>query len=186
MSGYKYVSPEYLNRRIAAGNGPRLIDVRNFDEFAAVHVRGAECTPLPQILHAASSWNRDEEFALICKSGQRARQAADRLREAGFRWPEIVDGGTDACVSAGLPVVRGRKTVPLQRQVLIAAGLVVLIGLSAGLAHPAFRLISWFASVALITAGITGFCPMAKFLAAAPWNRSSAVASSCNLDGACS
>ena len=44
-----------------------------------------------------------------------------------------------ACVAAGLPVVRGKKTISLERQVRIAAGSLVLLGiLLAWLVHPGF------------------------------------------------
>ena len=38
---------------------------------------------------------------------------------------------TLACVEAGLPIVRGKKTISLERQVRIAAGALVLIGATA-------------------------------------------------------
>jgi hypothetical protein len=69
--------------------------------------------------------------------------------------------------------------------------LVVLTGLTLSLIHPLFSLIAWFAAGSLVVAGITGFCPMAKMLAVAPWNRarhvpSNSASSTCTTKGACS
>jgi hypothetical protein len=108
---------------------------------------------------------------LICHSGQRAKEAAEKLESVGFTRIAAVDGGTKACVSAGLPLVRGSRRLPIQRQVLIGAGIVLLSGLALSFVQTGFIAITWFAASMLVVAGLTGFCPMAKILAAAPWNR---------------
>lgn len=171
MNTYTTVTPQDLSRRLAQGNGTRLIDVRDLDEFETMRVRGAECVPLPQVLQGASGWSKDCEVVLICHSGQRAREAAEKLASVGFSRVAAVEGGTKACVSAGVPVVRGSRRLPIQRQVLMGAGIVLLSGLVLSFGHPAFIAVTWFAATMLVIAGLTGFCPMAKMLAAAPWNR---------------
>ena len=45
-----------------------------------------------------------------------------------LRVTDFVEGGTLACAEAGLPVVRGKKAISLERQVRIAAGALVLLG----------------------------------------------------------
>jgi rhodanese-related sulfurtransferase len=88
-----------------------------------------------------------------------------------------VDGGTSACESAGLPVVRGRKTMSLERQVRIAAGALVAIG--AGLAafgpDPLWKNIgaglAGFVGCGLVFAGVTDTCGMAMLIARMPWNQ---------------
>jgi hypothetical protein len=45
------------------------------------------------------------------------------LREAGMENVLNVEGGTSACIDAGLPVIRGKKVISLERQVRIAAGI---------------------------------------------------------------
>jgi hypothetical protein len=74
--------------------------------------------------------------------------------------------------AAGQPVVRERRTVPLERQVRIAAGLMVLFGVILGaLVHPAFYGLSFVVGAGLVFAGITDWCGMGLLLARAPWNR---------------
>ena len=83
-----------------------------------------------------------------------------------------VEGGTLACVEAGLPVVRGKKAISLERQVRIAAGSLVLLGVLLGwFVHPAFIGLSAFVGAGLVFAGITDTCGMGMMLARMPWNQ---------------
>lgn len=61
---------------------------------------------------------------------------------------------------------------PLMRQVQIAAGALVLLGviLSQTIA-PAWIALSAFVGAGLVFAGLSGFCGMARLLPLMPWNR---------------
>ena len=77
-----------------------------------------------------------------------------------------------ACIAAGLPVVRGKKAISLERQVRIAAGSLVVVGALLGWSvHPAFVGLSAFVGAGLVFAGITDTCGMGMILARMPWNR---------------
>ncbi len=109
---------------------------------------------------------------LLCASGIRATKAAEQLKRAGLDDVVVVEGGTNAWAAAGLPVVRGRKTISIERQVRIGAGTLVLIGTGLGwFVHPAFFILSAFVGAGLVFAGVTDICGMAIVLAKAPWNR---------------
>ena len=74
--------------------------------------------------------------------------------------------------NCGLPVVRGKKTISLERQVRMAAGLLVLLGALLGwLVHPIFVALSAFVGAGLVFAGITDTCGMGLLLARLPWNQ---------------
>jgi rhodanese-related sulfurtransferase len=149
----------------------KIIDVRNPDEYAGERLaRKTECLPLGGLMASVSSWDRDERLLVICKSGMRARQAAGQLESAGFTSVSLVDGGLDACKREGVDVVIEHKRIPLYRQVMIAAGLILLAGLALSLVHPAFLLVDCFVAAGLTFAGITGICPMARLLEKMPWN----------------
>ncbi len=85
----------------------------------------------------------------------------------------------------GCPVdVRGKKTISLERQVRIAAGLLVLLGALLGwLVHPAFIGLSAFIGAGLLFSGITDTCGMGMILARMPWNQCKEDKSSCEPDG---
>jgi hypothetical protein len=82
-----------------------------------------------------------------------------------------IEGGTLACVEAGLPVVRGKKAISLERQVRIAAGSLVLLGAALSFVHLAFIGLSAFVGAGLVFAGITDTCGMGMMLARMPWNQ---------------
>lgn len=169
------VHPQALAERCQQGK-IELIDVRTPMEYREVHAAEARNVPLDQLdpsaLVQARNGGRDEPLYVICRSGSRGRQACERFLAAGFANVVNVEGGTLAWVEAGLPVVRGRKTISLERQVRIAAGTLVLIGALLGvLVHPVFVGLSAFVGAGLIFAGITDTCGMGLLLARMPWNQ---------------
>ena len=83
-------------------------------------------------------------------------------------------------MESGLPVVRGKKAISLERQVRIAAGLLVLLGAVLGwLVHPAFVGLSAFVGAGLVFAGVTDTCGMGMLLARMPWNQVNEGAAAC-------
>ena len=169
------VSPKRL-AELCNGGKIDLIDVRTPVEFREVHVELARNVPLdrldPEAVAQARNGSKDEPLYLICRSGSRGRQACEKFLAAGFTNVVNVEGGTLACVEAGLPVVRGKKAISLERQVRIAAGSLVLLGVLLGwLVHPALYGLSAFIGAGLVFAGITDTCGMGMMLARMPWNQ---------------
>jgi rhodanese-related sulfurtransferase len=153
-----------------------LIDVRTPAEFREVHASPARNIPLDaldsKMLQRRLLENEAAPIYLICRSGNRSVKASERLSTAGYANVVNVEGGTLAWQQAGLPVVRGKKTISLERQVRIAAGLIALIGGAlALLVHPLFALIPALVGAGLVFAGITDTCGMGMILARMPWNQ---------------
>ena len=89
----------------------------------------------------------------------------------------MVEGGTKAWEAAGLPVVRGKGVISIERQVRIGAGAFVLLGLGLGIwVAPIWFILSAFVGAGLIFAGISDWCGMGLLLAKMPWNQSKDVA----------
>lgn len=173
------ISPLELGNLLRGGASLDLIDVRTPAEFGEVHLNVARNEPLerldPQRVWQARGSRTQEPLYVICLGGGRSAQACERFIQAGFTNVISVDGGTRACIAAGLPVTRGKKTISLERQVRIAAGSLVLIGVSLGLlVHPGFFGIAGFVGAGLVFAGITDTCGMGMLLARMPWNQVSA------------
>jgi rhodanese-related sulfurtransferase len=169
------ISPAELARLHRAGTRIDLIDVRTPAEFQEVHVEFARNVPLTELEPAkvmqARIGSADEPVYLICHSGARGQQACGAFQKAGFANVTNVDGGTLACENAGLPLIRGVKVMSLERQVRIAAGSLVLIGIVLGwLVHPYFVGLSAFVGAGLVFAGVTDTCGMGLLLARMPWN----------------
>ena len=152
-----------------------LIDVRTPIEYREVHVELARNVPLDQLDAAALMHGRNgttnEPLYLICRSGSRGQQGCEKFLAAGFTNVVNVEGGTLACVEAGLPVVRGKVVISLERQVRIAAGSLVLLGAALSFVHLAFIGLSAFVGAGLVFAGITDTCGMGMMLARMPWNQ---------------
>ncbi len=179
------ISPQGLGELRNTGAKIDLLDVRTPVEYREVHVEFARNIPLdhldPAAVIQARNGAKDEPLYVICRSGSRGEKACEKFRQAGFTNVINVDGGTLACEQAGLPLVRGKKTISLERQVRITAGLLVLLGTMLGwLIHPAFIGLSAFVGAGLVFAGITDTCGMGMLLARMPWNRCSQEPTSCN------
>ncbi|MDR3401320.1 MAG: rhodanese-like domain-containing protein [Chthoniobacter sp.] len=171
------ITPAETYRRISSGEAATLLDVRTPREYATLHAVGARLLPLDELNAAALVRGQEQggarRFYLLCKSGKRARMAAEKLEAEGCSQAMVVEGGTEAWVAAGLPCEStGRGVISLERQVRIAAGALVLIGIVlGGFVHPGFVWLSAFVGAGLIFAGITDFCGMGILLARMPWNR---------------
>ncbi len=164
-----------LKHRADSGTALELVDVRTPAEFREVHAEPARNVPLERLDPGALIRQRPgqlhEPLYVICHSGSRGKQACEKLSEAGFEQVINVEGGTQAWEQAGLPVVRGKKTLSLERQVRIAAGLLVLLGSVSGYFYPPMLGLAAFVGAGLTFSGITDTCGMAMLLARMPWNQ---------------
>ena len=179
------IKPQQLAELCKAGNKIDLIDVRTPVEFREVHVEFARNAPLDQLdpvsLMQARNGSSEEPLYVICRSGARGQQACEKFVKAGFTNVVNIEGGTLACVDAGLPVVRGQKAMSLERQVRIAAGSLVLVGVGLSFVYRPFIGLSAFVGAGLVFAGITDTCGMGMILARMPWNQcGQSAASSCS------
>jgi rhodanese-related sulfurtransferase len=154
------------------GRGCQLVDVREFSEYEAERVAEAVLAPLSALEQNAGVIDRSRPVYLLCRSGKRAGQAAERLARLGYSDLRVIDGGLQAWAAAGLPVERGAGRVwALERQVRFLAGLLVLAGVLLSLISPWFILIAGFIGAGLTFSAVTDTCGMGMMLARMPWNR---------------
>ncbi len=170
------ITPQQLAQLHQSGKPIELIDVRTPVEFRELHVKFARNVPLdrldPTAIQASRNGTASEPLYVICKGGGRGKQACEKFIASGVNQVVNVEGGTMACESAGLPIVRGKKAVSLERQVRIAAGMLVFTGAALGFfVHPYWIGLSAFVGAGLTFAGITDTCGMAMVLAKMPWNQ---------------
>ena len=168
------ITPQKLSELIHSGAAVELIDVRTPVEYREVHVSCARNVPLDQLNAAQFAAGRSgaEPLYVICRSGSRGKQACEKFLAAGYTNVVNVEGGTQAWDQAGLAVVRGKKAISLERQVRIAAGLLVVTGSVLGyFVSPYWIGLSAFVGAGLTFAGITDTCGMGMLLARMPWNQ---------------
>ena len=183
------ISPATLADLRRKGEKVTLIDVRTPAEFGEVHVDFAHNIPLDRLeKQAVTSLAGDGPVYFVCKSGTRSQKACEKLIAAGLKDVVSVEGGTAACEAAGVPVVRGRKVMSLERQVRIAAGALVAIGAALAGFGPEAP-VNWqaigaglagFVGCGLVFAGITDTCGMAMLIARMPWNQTCRTATTCS------
>lgn len=167
------IPPEQAFLRLQAGEAV-IVDIREPDEFARSHITGAISRPLSTVQREGLALEPGKSVIFTCRSGVRTSAHCGAI--AAGPDAAMIDGGLEAWRSEGLPVEIDRKApLEMMRQVQIAAGSLVLIGVLLGwlVATPFFAL-SAFVGAGLTFAGVTGFCGMARLLAAMPWNRTAA------------
>lgn len=166
------ITPQKLNQQRDRGEPAHIVDVRTPIEYAQSHIANTQLMPLDKFdMEALRRAAGDAPIYLLCRTGRRAAEACEQLRQAGID-AAVIEGGLVAWEQAGLPVERNRSVISLERQVRIAAGSLVLLGVLLGwLIHPTFLALSAFVGGGLVFAGITDWCGMAMLLANAPWNR---------------
>ncbi len=168
------ISAHELLELVQSGRTIELIDVRTPVEYREAHLTMARNIPLDQL--EASSFargrNPDQPVYVICRSGSRGRHATTKLIQAGLTAVWNVEGGLAACEEVGLPIAKGKRAISLERQVRIAAGVLLLVGAILGaFVSPYWIGLSAFVGAGLIFAGITDTCGMALLLARMPWNQ---------------
>lgn len=63
-----------------------ILDVRREDEYQTGHIKDAVCIPNEVISNQAESLlpDKEQEILVYCRSGNRSRQAANKLLDLGF------------------------------------------------------------------------------------------------------
>ncbi len=83
--GYRQIDQETAKQMMEQDDGHIVVDVRRFDEYRSGHIPGAICIPnesieteLPKELP-----NPDQVILVYCRSGNRSKQAAEKLAAMG-------------------------------------------------------------------------------------------------------
>jgi len=181
------ISADAAAEHVAAGGAGTVIDVRTGAEYDSEHIPGSRLIPLDRLNERIDEVRMTPApRLLLCRSGSRARAALDALSKQDVAGLTVVEGGIEGYARAGGKVERGHARMSLERQVRIAAGSLVLLGLALGTwVQPGFTWLSAFVGAGLIFAGVTDWCGMGLLLAKAPWNRSASEGSSDAASGAC-
>ena len=92
------ISVTEAKRRLATPHPPRLIDVREADEYEIARIPGAEFLPLSQwpALAAEKLTDPNEVLLIQCHHGGRSARAAEFLLRNGFTDVTNLAGGIDA------------------------------------------------------------------------------------------
>ncbi|MBK8304630.1 MAG: rhodanese-like domain-containing protein [Chloracidobacterium sp.] len=172
----KQATVHEINELLDGGGECQVIDVREFSEFNSERIADAQLMPLSNFEKHADEIDHTKPVYLMCRSGNRAKNAAEKLAAKGFTDIHVVEGGMVAWAGANLPVVKGESKVwSLERQVRFAAGLFVLTGVLLSLfVSPYLLLLTAFVGAGLMFSALTDTCGMGMILAKMPWNKAPA------------
>jgi len=152
-----------------------VIDVRTPGEFESVHVPTSKNLPLDELdSHldtVREAVDAVREVVLVCRSGNRAHQAQDKLVDAGLPRLPILEGGMLAWQADDGPVVQDVIRWDLERQVRLVAGSIVLASTLASIVFKPARFVAGFVGGGLVFAAVTNTCMMARLLSKLPYNR---------------
>jgi rhodanese-related sulfurtransferase len=95
LTEVREIMPWDLEERVAENNDLLIVDVREPDEFAAMHIEGSLNVPRG-ILESACEWDyeetvpdlvqaRDREIVVVCRSGYRSVLAAHSMQVLGYQ-----------------------------------------------------------------------------------------------------
>lgn len=103
---YKSITPGELNEKLARGERPVLLDVREPWEFSLARIEGSELVPLPGIFDCLPDLDASAETVVICHHGIRSAYATRLLNHSGFENVYNLEGGLDAYSSVDRSVPR--------------------------------------------------------------------------------
>lgn len=150
-----------------------FINVCTPAEYKEKHIKGVRSVPLDTLHTRVAELNEKKTVYIHCRSGNRGRQAIEKLQSLGVTAELInVEGGLLAWEEAGYETGSHTSRLPIMRQVFIGAGALVLGGvLLTHFISYTFILVPVFVSLGLLVSGTTGWCGMAILLSKMPWNK---------------
>ena len=85
-AAYEQIDQETAKRMMAEDDGSVVVDVRRFDEFREGHIPGAICLPNETIGAEPPEElpNPAQTILIYCRSGNRSKQAAEKLAALGY------------------------------------------------------------------------------------------------------
>ncbi len=88
-------------------SGAFVLDVRQPDEWATVHIPGATLIPLGDLPARIAEVPKDRQVVVVCRSGNRSAQGRDILLAAGYPSVTSMAGGMTDWAAAGYPTTTG-------------------------------------------------------------------------------
>jgi rhodanese-related sulfurtransferase len=167
--------PEDLHDQLDQADALHVVDVRTPAEYESAHIPGSHNLPLDRLSEVADHLaDVDGPIVLVCRSGKRAEQAAEHLREhLGHHADRLVvlQGGVDAWDDGQRPVRRGKGTWELERQVRLVAGSIVLGSILTSTVVPRAKWVAGAVGGGLTFAALSDTCAMGMLLSKLPHNR---------------
>lgn len=95
MEEMKEITTDELKNKLDAGEKLELVDVREDDEVAQGMIPGAKHIRMGTIPENLGSFDKDKEYIMICRSGNRSGQVCHYMQEQGYKVRNMVGGMLD-------------------------------------------------------------------------------------------
>jgi hydroxyacylglutathione hydrolase len=100
------VSPQELHKQMLQGNAPVIVDVRLPNEWMGLRIGNVLNMPLNQLSDMAFKLDPDMPVVTVCNSAYRSSLGIGLLERKGFKKVSSMEGGGEAWIQAGLPVIQ--------------------------------------------------------------------------------
>jgi rhodanese-related sulfurtransferase len=164
-----------LRDRIGSQTPLWILDVRTPAEFETAHIGGSYNVPLDLLddhrSEVAEQLDEGQDIVLVCRTGQRATQAAELLQSVGVADGRVLENGITDWEGQGFEVNRGVQRWDLERQVRLVAGSIVLSSVLGSIAVPRLKWLAAAIGGGLTYAAVSNTCAMGTALSKLPYNR---------------
>jgi len=110
VDGYENATVKHAHEHWQAGSKSPVpfifLDVRTAEEYADGHVDGSLLIPVQELEGRLNEVPKEKRVYVYCRSGKRSVAASNVLVKAGFSNIENIEGGINAWIDAGYPVVK--------------------------------------------------------------------------------
>jgi rhodanese-related sulfurtransferase len=108
----KLVAPRALHARMQRGEEPMVVDVRTEDEHAELRLGDYANIPVTEFERFGTLLDKQQSIVMVCNSAYRSSLAVGLAERQGFTDIASLDGGLDAWLTEGLPVLGTAKPSP--------------------------------------------------------------------------
>ncbi|MHB8901615.1 MAG: rhodanese-like domain-containing protein, partial [Thermoguttaceae bacterium] len=108
------VAPQELHAAMQQEESPLVVDVRQPDEWQELRIGTVVNMPLNHLVEQSVKLDRQIPVVAVCNSAYRSSLAIGVLEREGFGSVRSLDGGSEAWMEAGLPVIEsGAAACPI-------------------------------------------------------------------------
>ena len=150
-----------------------LIDVRQPAEHRSQKIDKSKLIPLDEICKEKLPEIGDKKLVIHCQGGKRSLSACQKLlnENLGFEIYNL-EGGINSWRSSGCGGDKTNNFLPLDRQVQLVIGLLVVISVFLSFfVSINFLILTLIIGLGLIFASLSGICMLANLIAKMPWNK---------------
>jgi len=100
------ISPRELHKRVQDGTAPVIVDVRLPNEWMGLRIGNVLNMPLSHLSDMAFKLDPEIPVVTVCNSAYRSSLGIGLLERKGFKKVASMEGGGQAWIEAGLPVIQ--------------------------------------------------------------------------------